>query len=96
MFATIERPFEDISYDYDASPGSILLTTLRVDGNPLHFQALRVISLEDENFTQRAADPVVQEQLDALSELYADTAFVTTELDGWDGQYVLYAVPFGD
>lgn len=83
-----------------AEPGSILLATITMLGTPMHFGAIRVTSGEyvsGELYSatpQMASDPAVQDELEKVFSVY-DTALQITEIDGYEGEYVLYATPHG-
>lgn len=87
----IGEEFDDISDGYGAAPGAALLTTLYILGVPHHLTAIRVTG----DGEQTAVDPALREELEKVYALY-DYALVTTEIPGFDGEYVIYATPHGD
>lgn len=79
----------------DNGPGAWLSgPNVRFAGTDLHLYALRVHDV-DPGQMQQATDEPMEEELDHVLTLVGGRAETTT-IDGFDGEYVVYAIPSAD
>lgn len=81
--------------------GTFLLGTIRINGLPMHAEALRVCERSDgvqcayhEQHPSESDFCHCATQYDALAGL-DESAFRTTELPGLEGKWVILATPYG-
>lgn len=89
----IDHQWTDTELD-DNTPGAWLDgPSLRVGTTLIHLYAVRVRDGEDG--MQEATDAPMEQELDNVLTLTGSRAETTT-IDGFDGEYVVYAIPTGD
>lgn len=82
--------WNDISDSVEAKPGAYLGATITILSTPMHLRAIRV----DED--GEATDPALglQNELQHVYGIY-DAALTRTDIDGYEGEFVIYATPHG-
>lgn len=95
MTAPYDQQWHDTELD-DNTPGAWLDGPhLDLAGTTVHFYALRVADTGTYEGMQEATDAPMQQELDHVLDLVGSRAETTT-IDGFPGEYVVYAIPSGD